>query len=342
MLDKLPDGTTKMDVARKVVTDFIRRIRNGRNLTFIVYGLNPRCKCEDVDVLLPLTEVTDQVKEKLAADIANIVPLGHTPLAKSMEMAGDELAKGKGLCMLVVVTDGMESCKGNPGAVAMRVDKRLNMGGVDLIGLGVEPEETAVLKKLANNSLRYYDLNKGADLDSKLKDLEKKAEARARQDQMLLAKKIEETVREKGGRTGHLEISLAWFNKNDLDLHVIPPAGAKEKIFYKHKTSRDGGQLDVDMNNDYATAIMNPVEHVVWENKAPIGRYKVIVEHYANHGKKDCKDPTHFIVQVKYKGELYETFTGEVSNPSNHTMLVTEFYIHKNGELDHTPPPKKK
>jgi predicted DNA-binding WGR domain protein len=84
---------------------------------------------------------------------------------------------------------------------------------------------------------------------------------------------------------GSVAISLMWDNKsntvrNDLDLHVTPPSG--EKIWFRHKVSKCGGQLDVDrmMHTD------RPVENIVWTKKAPKGTYKVKVVNVLSSGHK--------------------------------------------------------
>ena len=95
-----------------------------------------------------------------------------------------------------------------------------------------------------------------------------------------------------------VQVSLEWKNVNDLDLHVIDPSG--ERVFYNHRESESGGQLDVDMNAG-PNFTARPVENVYWpERGAPRGAYKVEVVHFANHG---ARDPTTFTVRVINKGQ---------------------------------------
>src|SRR5262249_47183297 len=97
-----------------------------------------------------------------------------------------------------------------------------------------------------------------------------------------------------GAASGEVQISLFWFNKKDLDLHVVCPSG--EKIYYSHRTSRCCGTLDKDMNAcPYEQASATPVENVVWpQGKAPRGVYKIYVNHFSRHDKADCRDPSRF------------------------------------------------
>jgi hypothetical protein len=80
-----------------------------------------------------------------------------------------------------------------------------------------------------------------------------------------------------GAKTGDVQISLVWFNENDLDLHCIDPNG--EEISYRHPRSASGGELDVDANREGRPITTTPVENIYWKN-APRGRYRVFVNHY--------------------------------------------------------------
>ena len=100
-----------------------------------------------------------------------------------------------------------------------------------------------------------------------------------------------------GAKSGDVQISLFWNNVNDLDLHVQSPSG--EVISYRKRRSRDGGELDVDMNVFGETR--SPIENVYWPpGGAPAGEYVVAVDHYRNNGDRD---PTMFQVRVLIDGK---------------------------------------
>jgi len=72
---------------------------------------------------------------------------------------------------------------------------------------------------------------------------------------------------------GDVQITLAWNNTADLDLHVIDPYG--EEIYWNNDYSSSGGILDVDDIDGYGP------ENIYWgEGQAPYGNYEVYVHHY--------------------------------------------------------------
>jgi predicted DNA-binding WGR domain protein len=92
---------------------------------------------------------------------------------------------------------------------------------------------------------------------------------------------MQSRVAQAGGQQGEIQISLMWNNqdgssgqRNDLDLHVIPPS--KEEIFFSHKDSMCGGKLDVD-KQEFDNEC---VENIVWGENSPHGTYNVYVKNY--------------------------------------------------------------
>ena len=121
-----------------------------------------------------------------------------------------------------------------------------------------------------------------------------------------------------GAKTGDVQISLAWNNGNDLDLHVETPGN--EKIWYNQRQSSCGGELDIDMNAG-GPASQRPVENVYWPTgESPTGKFRVLVHHFANHGGRD---PTRFLVTIKVKGKS-ESFSGSLRS-GDALKLVHEF-----------------
>ena len=131
---------------------------------------------------------------------------------------------------------------------------------------------------------------------------------------------LEDRLRRAGAQTGDVQISLAWNNGNDLDLHVETPGG--EKIFFNQRDSSCGGELDVDMNAAGPES-NSPVENVFWPaGGSPKGQYRVLVHHYAKHGGRD---PTRYQITVKVKGEA-KKYTGTVKD-GDPLQMVNEFEV---------------
>ncbi|MCS6898777.1 MAG: hypothetical protein RMJ98_03525 [Myxococcales bacterium] len=111
---------------------------------------------------------------------------------------------------------------------------------------------------------------------------------------------IKQRVEAAGGLYAGVDIraSLLWNNRNDLDLHMITPAG--EHIYYGNKKASCGGWLDVDMNVRGETT--KPVENIRWKKgTAPPGKYKVFVQNYRFH---DTPAPTDFRVEIEINGVI--------------------------------------
>ena len=118
---------------------------------------------------------------------------------------------------------------------------------------------------------------------------------------------IEARIEREGGDSGTVQISLAWDDYNDLDLHVFCPSG--ERIYFNNRKSGCGGVLDVDMN--VRPVSDEPVENVVWKGNAPLGAYKVGVHFYKHHRKRRTKRTTEYTLRVVTHGRA-KTYKGSI------------------------------
>jgi hypothetical protein len=127
---------------------------------------------------------------------------------------------------------------------------------------------------------------------------------------------IQDALDKAKAKGGDVQVSLYWNSKDDLDLHVVAPSG--EEISYSHRKSKCNGVLDVDMNVNYANAVVGAVENIYWPTgKAPQGKYRIFVVPYSHHGgSPGTADPAHFSVRLVIQGRG-QSFQGNVSFSPN-------------------------
>ena len=129
-----------------------------------------------------------------------------------------------------------------------------------------------------------------------------------------------------GGKSGVVQISLAWDDYNDLDMHVFCPSG--ERIYFNNRKSACGGELDVDMN--VRPKSKKPIENVVWTDHAPDGEYKIGVHFYKHHRKRRTKRTCQFRLRVVTYGQAKE-YSGELTHGDPMSM-ITSFVLIKPDE----------
>jgi len=131
-----------------------------------------------------------------------------------------------------------------------------------------------------------------------------------------------------GAGTGDVQVSIAWNNFNDIDLHVmveaIPPQAGVSIINFMNRRGSCGGWLDVDQNIQPTT--QHAVENIFWASGiAPYAQYTVAVHHYHDWGGPN---PTEVAVVILVDGK--EThFTTSVSAAAP-LKVVTSFVRSRN------------
>ena len=144
---------------------------------------------------------------------------------------------------------------------------------------------------------------------------------------------IKERVKAAGGSvSGALRISLAWFNYDDLDLHVIEQATVKSpvrgrgsvssyEIYFGNRTRKSplGGMLDVDMNAGVGKS-REAVENVVYDRLTEGATYQVVVN---NYNKRETID-TGFTIEVEANGQVhhYSSKSSPASGKDKNALLI--------------------
>ena len=132
---------------------------------------------------------------------------------------------------------------------------------------------------------------------------------------------MEQRLLREGAKSGVVQISLAWDDYNDLDLHLFCPSG--ERIYFNNRTSECGGELDVDMN--VRPTSDNAVENIVWIDDAPLGQYKVGVHFYKHHNRDHTTPKCAFRLRLTIHGEV-RNYSGNISH-GQAMQMVTSFTL---------------
>lgn len=150
------DGNSKWEVARRAACDLITNIPPGLSISIVVYGHNVHKPC-DVEVIRPLTPLTEAEKVQIVARINGLEPAGKTPIGKSLQVAAQQVAASRGIAKLVLITDGIETCKGDPVADAAAFVAGAGEGrSIDVIGFDLPDQESSAVSLIAKSGKGKY------------------------------------------------------------------------------------------------------------------------------------------------------------------------------------------
>jgi len=158
MLQKL-GSERRIDIAKKTLTKLTSStIPAGTPFAFRVFGREVDSCQTDLDIPVgPLNPAA--VAQRIAALVAKNG--AKTPIGASLDKATDDLKSITGEKLIVLVTDGEETCGGDPAAAIERLRKAGIGTRVSIVGFALDDE------KLATTFRRWSDAGGGAFFDAK-------------------------------------------------------------------------------------------------------------------------------------------------------------------------------
>ena len=109
------DGKPKLEIAREALAEVLKSIPADTELGLIAYGHRSKGACDDIETLVAPATGTAQA---IADAAAKMQFLGKTPLTESVRRAAAELHSTEEKATVVLITDGIETCEGDPCALA--------------------------------------------------------------------------------------------------------------------------------------------------------------------------------------------------------------------------------
>lgn len=149
------DEVAKIETARDVLSSLVTDLPPGTRVGLMAYGHREKESCTDVELISAIGSVD---KVALNASIAKIQPRGKTPIAYALEQGGKALLVGEtdGAKNIVLISDGIETCGGDPCAVAAALVGDNVNSRVHVVGFSVDEEAKAQLVCIADKGKGQY------------------------------------------------------------------------------------------------------------------------------------------------------------------------------------------
>ncbi len=150
------EGARKIDIAREILVDMVDSLEQMPNVEMAlrIYGHQspvPPQDCGDTKLEVPFSpNNASRIRQKLRF----INPRGTTPIAHSLELApGDFPPCGNCRNIILLITDGVEACDGDPCEVSLRLQRKGIILRPFVIGIGTDPG----FRETFNCIGEYYD-----------------------------------------------------------------------------------------------------------------------------------------------------------------------------------------
>jgi Mg-chelatase subunit ChlD len=158
------DGVAKMEIAKDILYGASASLPEDLDLALRAYGATSASEkndCADSGLLVPFGAPS---RRPIHAAIGTLKPKGQTPIAYALKEAAADFGPLDGERSLVLVTDGIESCGGDPVAAARELAEKGITIHVIGFGIGnVKDEDAASLKTIAYASGGHYFTANSAD-----------------------------------------------------------------------------------------------------------------------------------------------------------------------------------
>ncbi|MGD6793034.1 VWA domain-containing protein [Metabacillus indicus] len=156
-------GQTKMDLAKKAVNDFVASMPEGANVSLRVYGQEGSNSDSDKKLSCDSTEVVYDLKPYNEAEfkdsLGKFKPTGWTPIAKAISESKADFEKSdkQGQNIIYVVSDGIETCDGDPAKAAKELHDSNIEAVVNIIGFDVDSNGQKQLMSVAQAGGGQYE-----------------------------------------------------------------------------------------------------------------------------------------------------------------------------------------
>jgi hypothetical protein len=152
------DGDVKIEIAKDVILDLLDNLAEDSLVGFRTFG-----GCGSSRLVAPIAALQ---RDSLKVEVESLEPGGATPLALALEMAKGDFEAVPDPKLILLVSDGVETCDGDPVAAAKDLlragyDLRIHVVGFDI---GQNADRDQLIEIARSTGGLYYDARSSEEL----------------------------------------------------------------------------------------------------------------------------------------------------------------------------------
>jgi Ca-activated chloride channel homolog len=241
------NSNVKIEVAKRVMGNFLDSLARVPDLEIALrcYGhttfFRPDRNCKDTKLEVPFAPARSNA-QKIKQRIQRLEPMGTTPIAYSLgESAGDFPACANCRNIVILITDGIEECGGNPCQVSRELQRKGIFIRPFIIGVGLEVKFADYFACVG----KFYDVSNEANFNDVLR--------------LVITEALSQTT---------AQVDLLDINRKpsetDVDMTFYEAGSSNVKYNYLHTINHRGNPdtlvLDPDLSYDLVVHTIPPVE----------------------------------------------------------------------------------
>lgn len=164
----------KLTVAKQVISDVLKEIPDDVNVGLRVFGNafknDSNWDCRQSFLLVPIGQ---RNRRYIAESVEDLQPRGMTPLAYTLVQAAQDFRGHPGVRRIILVSDGFETCGGDPCLYIKRLSQLGYDMKIDIVGVGLKRDKIAKahLSCLSDSSGgHYYEADTTGEMIDSLKN----------------------------------------------------------------------------------------------------------------------------------------------------------------------------
>ncbi|XGA81100.1 VWA domain-containing protein [Halomonas sp. CH40] len=244
MWNRMDGDITRIEVARDVIAEYLQDRDAETPLSVLAYGHNRRGDCGDIEIIAAMTL---QDADTLAEQIRALNPQGMTPIAESLRLAAEQIPRTAEAADIILVTDGLETCDGDPCAEAARLAEQGMAIRAHVVGFGLSDSEIQQLSCVTEETDgQLFQTNSGAELASALNQVEQAATAPVTEPEPEPEPPPAAELMAPDQAPAGSIIEVAWTGPDDdKDYITIVEAGAPQGSYLDYERTRTGSPLTI-------------------------------------------------------------------------------------------------